>query len=160
MHQMVLTVYYFFWVRYHPSKIYSQKKSRQETKYRPPFPPTTKPRPLNPLDRGPTSFVLAGYRLVVPRPFCACSTIFCVCLPRHFCCSRLTLFWSTAYFVLFLHAFPATFVIFLWFAFSFLHVIPAADTSCRSFFFFHCASSYQFSCLSFYTKEFGHLWAK
>ena len=130
---MVPTIYYFFWIRYHPSKIYSQKKSWQETKYRPSFPPTTKPRPLNPLDRGPTSLVLAGYRLVVLRPFCACSTVFYVCLPCH---SRLVLFHSTSCFVLFLHAFPTTFVIFLWFGFSFLHMIPTANTSCRSLFIF------------------------
>ena len=136
MHQMVPTIYYFFWIRYHPNKIYSQKKSRQETKYGPPFPPTTKPHPLNPLDRGPTSFVLAGYRLVVPRPFCACFTIFCVCLPRRVYHSRLVLFRSAACFVLFLHTFPTTFVIFLRFGFSFLHMIPATDTSCRSLFLF------------------------
>ena len=136
MHQIVLNIYYFFWVRYHPSKVYFQKKSWQETKYRPPFPPTTKPHPLNPFDRGPTSLVLAGYRLVVPRPFCACFTIFCVYLPRRFYCSRLALFWSVACFVLFINVFPATFVIFLWFGFSFLHVILAADTSCNSLFLF------------------------
>ena len=72
----------------------------------------------------------------MPRPFCACSTIFCVCLPHRFCRSRLALFWFAACFVLFIHAFPATFVIFLWFGFSFLNVISAADTSCRSFFLF------------------------
>ena len=76
MHQIVPIIYYFFWVKYHPNKVYSQKKSWQETKYRPPFPPTTKPHPLNPLYRGPTSLVLVGYRLVVLRPFCACSTVF------------------------------------------------------------------------------------
>ena len=82
---MVPTIYYFFWVKYHPNKVYSQKKSRQETKYRPHFPPTTKPHPLNPLDRG-----------------------------------RLVLFRFAACFVLFLHKFPAMFIIFLWFGFSFL----------------------------------------
>ena len=110
---MVPTIYYFFWVKYHPNKVYSQKKSRQETKYRPHFPPTTKPHPLNPLDRGPTSLVLAGYRLVVLRPFC-------VCFPHHFCRSKLVLFRFAACFVLFLHKFPAMFIIFLWFGFSFL----------------------------------------
>ena len=64
------------------------------------------------------------------------SAIFCVCLPRRFCRSKLALFWSAAYFVLFLHMFPATFVIFLWFGFSFLHVILAVDTSCSSLFLF------------------------
>ena len=110
---MVPTIYYFFWVRYHPNKVYSQKKLRQETKYRPHFSPTTKPHLLNPLDHGPTSLVLAGYRLVVLRPFC-------VCFPHRFCRSRLVLFRFAACFVLFLHKFPATFVIFLWFSFSFL----------------------------------------
>ena len=155
MHQMVPTIYYFFWVRYHLSKIYSQKKSRQETKYRPHFPPTTKPHPLNPLDRGPSSLVLAGYRLVVPQPFFACFTIFCVCLPRHFCRNRLTLFWSAACFVLFLHAFPATFVIFLWFGFSFLHVIPAADTSYRSLFLFIVLLHINFHAYPFIQKNLG-----
>ena len=136
MHQMVPTIYYFFWVRYHPNRIYSQKKLWQETKYRPLFPPTTKPRPLNPLNRGPTSFILAEYKLVVLRPFYACSTVFCVCLPRRFYRSRLVLFRSAACFVLFLHAFPITFVIFLWFGFSFLHMIPVADTSYCSLFLF------------------------
>ena len=154
---MVPTIYYFFWLRYHPSKIYSQKKSWQETKYRPPFPPTTKPRPLNPLDRGPTSFVLARYRLVMLRPFCACSTVFCVCLSCRFCHNRLVLFRSTTCFVLFLHVFPATFVIFLlvWLFF------PSRDSCCWHFLpflvSFRCASSYQFSRLSFYTKEFRSL---
>ena len=152
---MVLTIYYFFWVRYHPSKIYSQKKLRQETKYRPPFPPTNKPRPLNPLDRGPSSLVLAGYRLVVPRPFCACSTVFCVYLPRHFCYSKLALFWSATCFVLFLHAFPATFVIFLWFGFSFLHVIPTANTSCCSLFLFIVLLHISFHAYSFTQNNLG-----
>ena len=111
MHHMVPIIYYHFWVRYHRSKVYFQKKLWQETKYRPPFPPTTKPCPLSPLDRGPTSLLLARYRLVVLHPFCACSTVFCVCLPRCFCHNRLVLFCSAACFVLFLHAFPATFVI-------------------------------------------------
>ena len=155
MHQIVPTIYYFFWVRYHPSKIYSQKKSRQETKYRPPFPPTTKPHPLNPLNRGLTSLVLAGYRLVVPWPFCACSTIFCVCLPRRFCRSRLVLFWSATCFVLFFHAFLATFVIFLWFGFSFLHVIPAADTSCHSLFLFVMLLHISFHAYPFIQKNLG-----
>ena len=98
MHQMVSTIYYFFWVRYHPSRVYSQKKLRLETKYRPPFPPTTKPHLLNPLDHGPTSLVLAGYRLVVLWPFCACSIVFYFCLLSfscRFCRSRLVLFCSS-----------------------------------------------------------------
>ena len=155
MHEMVPAIYYLFWVRYHLSRIYSQKKSRLETKYRPLFPPTTKPHPLNPLDCGPTSLVLTGYRLVVPWPFCACFTIFCVCLPCYFCRSRLALFWSTACFVLFLHAFPVTFVIFLWFGFSFLHVIPVADTSCRSLFLFIVLLHISFHDYPFIQKNLG-----
>ena len=137
-----------------------QKKSRQETKYRPPFPPTTKPRPLNPLDRGPTSFVLVGYRLVVLRPFCAYSTVFCVCLPRSFYRSRLVLFRSAACFVLFLHAFPAMFAIFLWFGFSFLRVILVADTSCYSLFLFIMLLHISLHTYHFIQKGFGLLWTK
>ena len=72
----------------------------------------------------------------MPRPICAYFTVFCVCLSCCFCHSRLVLFRSATCFVLFLHAFPTTFVILLWFGFSSLHMIPAADTSCRSLFLF------------------------
>ena len=64
-----------------------------------PFPPTTKPHPLNPLDRGSTSLVLTGYKLVMLRPLCACSISFCFCLlsfQRRFYHRRLVLFRSTA----------------------------------------------------------------
>ena len=156
---MVPTIYYFFWLRYHPSKIYSQKKSWQETKYRPPFPPNTKPCPLNPLDRGPTSLVLARYRLVVLRPFCACSIVFCVCLPCLFCHNRLVLFRSATCCLIssrvscYICHFPLVWLFFL-----------SRDSYCWHFLpflvSFRCASSYQFSRLSFYTKEFGPLWAR
>ena len=166
MHQMVPTIYYFFWVRYHPSKVCSQKKSWLETKYRPPFPPTTKPHPLNPLDCGPTSFVLVVYSLVVLRPLCACSTIFCFCLlsfPHHFCYSRLVFFRSATCFVLFLHAFLAAFVVscisfgfsFLQFGFSFLHAIPATNTSCCSLFFFIMLLHINFHTYPFIQKNLG-----
>ena len=91
----------------------------------------------------------------MPRPFCACSPIFCVCLPCRFCRSRLALFWSATYFVLFLHAFPATFVIFFWFGFSFLHVIPAANTSCRSLFLFIVLLFISFHAYPFIQKNLG-----
>ena len=136
---MIPTIYYFFWVRYHPSKVYSQKKSWQEIKYRPYFPPTTKPHPLNPLDRGPTSLVLPGYRLVVLRPFYACFTIFCFCLlwfPRRFCHGRLVLFRSAACFCLISSHVSYCVCHFLQFGFSFLHMIPNADTSYCSLFLF------------------------
>ena len=136
---MILTIYYFFWVRYNPSKVYSQEKSRLKTKYRPLFPITTKPYPLNPLDHGPTSLVLVGYRLVVLRLFCAYSTIFCFCLlsfPRRFCCSRLVLFHSIACFCLIYSYVSCCVCHFLWFGFSFLHTIPAVNTFYCSLFFF------------------------
>ena len=92
---------------------------------------------------------------MVPWPFCVCSAIFCVCLPRRFCRSRLALFWSAMCFVLFLHAFPTTFVIFLWFGFSFLHVIPATDTSCRSLFLFIVLLHISFHAYPFIQKNLG-----
>ena len=110
---------------------------------------------MNPLDRGPTFLVLAGYRLVVLRPFCACSTVFCVCRPRCFYCSRLVLFHYASCFILFLHVFLATFVIFLWFGFSFLHVIPTADTSYRSLFLFIVLLHISFHAYPFIQKNLG-----
>ena len=89
------------------------------------------------------------------RPFCACSTVFCICLPRRFCRSRLVLFHSATYFVLFLHAFPTTFVIFLWFGFSFLHMIPTTDTSCRSLFLFVMLLHISFHAYHFIQKNLG-----
>ena len=123
MYQMFPTIYYFFWVRYHPGKVYSQKKSWSETKYRPSFLPTTKPHPLNPFDRGPTSLVLAGYRLVVLWPLCACFTIFSFCLllfPRRFYRSRLVLFCFAACLCLISSRISCCVCHFLQFDFSFL----------------------------------------
>ena len=149
MHHMVPIIYYFFWVRYHRSKVYSQKKSRQETKYRPSFPPTTKSHPLNCFDCGPTSLVLVGYRLVVLRPFC-------VCLPR-----RLVLFRFAAS----LSYFFMRFLLCLSFLLVWLFFPSCVSCYWQFLLFlvsFHRASSYQFSHLSFffYTKGFGPLWAK
>ena len=98
MHQMVPTIYYFFWVRYHPSRIYSQKKPWLETKYDP-FSTHHQTTLSESLDYGPTSLVLAKYRLMVLRPLYACSTIFYFCLLsilHRFCCSRLVLFGPAA----------------------------------------------------------------
>ena len=158
MHQMVSTIYYFFWVRYHPSKVYSQKESWQETKYRLHFPPTTKPHPLNPLDRGPTSLVLARYRLVVLRPFCACFTIFCFCLlsfPRCFYHSKLDLFRSAACFCLISSRVSCCVCHFLRFGFSFLHVISATDISCCSLFLFIVLLHISFHAYLFIQKDLG-----
>ena len=135
---MVPTIHYFFWVRYHPNKIYSQKKSWLETKYRPLFPPTTKPQPLNLIDREPTSLVLARYRLVVLRSFCAYFIIFCFCLPRHFCRSRLVLFRSDVCFCLissrvsycFVFSFGLAFLSFIWFLLLTLLTVPCFFSSC------------------------------
>ena len=139
MYQMFPTIYYFFWVRYHPSKVYSQKKSWSETKYRPSFLPTTTPHPLNPFDRGPTSLVLVGYRLVVLQPLCTCFTIFCFCLllfPRRFYRSRLVLFCFVACLCLISSRISCCVCHFLQFDFSFLHAFPATDASCCSLFLF------------------------
>ena len=139
MHQMVPTIYYHFWVRYHPSRVYSQKKLQLEAKYRSLFPTTIKPHPLNPLDRGSTFVVLAGYKLVVLRPLCACSTIFCFCLlpfPLCFCCNKLALFCSAACLCLIFSCVSYYVCHFLQFGFSFLHAIPTTDTSYCSLFLF------------------------
>ena len=82
-------------------------------------------------------------------------TIFCDCLPRRFYRSRLALFWSAVCFVLFLRAFPAIFVIFLWFGFSFLHVILAADTSYCSLFLFIVLLHISFHTYLFIQKDLG-----
>ena len=158
MNQMVLTIYYFFWVRYHLDRVYSQKKLQLETKYRPHFPLTTKPHPLNPLDCGPTSLVLAGYRLVVLRPFCACSTVFCFCLlsfSRRFCHSRLVLFRFAVCFCLISLCVSCCVCHFLWFGFSFLHAILAADTSCCSLFICIVLLHISFHAYLFIQKDLG-----
>ena len=70
---------------------------------------------------------------------CACSTIFCFCLlsfPRHFCYSRLALFRSVACLCLISSCISCCVCYFLWFVFSFLHIIPAADICCCSLFLF------------------------
>ena len=158
MHQMVLAISYFFWVRYHPSRVYSQKKSLLETKYRPLFPPTTKPLSLNPLDCGPTSFVLARYRLVVLQPLCTCFTIFCFCLlsfPCRFCHSRLALFCSAACLYLISSCISCCVCHFLWFCFSFLHVILVVDTSYWFLFLFIVLLHISFHTYLFIQKDLG-----
>ena len=79
--------------------------------------------------------------------------------PSSMACIRwsllLVLFHFAACFVLYLHAFPATFVIFLRFGFSFLHVIPAADTSCCSLFLFIVLLHISFLAYPFIQKNLG-----
>jgi len=113
---------------------------------------------LTPLDRGSTSLVLDGYRLVVLRPFCAYFTIFCFCLlsfPRRFCLSRLVLFHSTTCFCLISSRVSCCVCHFLRFGFSFLHVIPAADTSCYSLFLFIVLLHISFHAYLFIQKDLG-----
>ena len=57
--------------------------------------------------------------------------------------------------VLFLHEFPTVFVIFLWFGFSFLHMIPTADTSCCSLFLFIVLLHISFHADLFIQKNLG-----
>ena len=57
--------------------------------------------------------------------------------------------------VLFLHAFPAVFVIFLWFGFSFLHIIPATDISYCSLFLFIMLLHISFHAYLFIQKDLG-----
>ena len=53
------------------------------------------------------------------------------------------------------HAFPATFVIFLWFGFSFLHVISTANISYRSLFLFVVLLHIIFHAYPFIQKNLG-----
>ena len=152
MHQMVSTIYYIFWVRYHPNRIYSQTKSRLKTKYKRSHGQT------NPFNRGPTSLVLAGYRLVVLRLLCTCSIVFCFCLILFLRCfhhSRLVLFRSTACLCLISSCVSCCVCHFLWFDFSFLHAIPATDTSCCSLFLFIVFLHISFHAYPFIQKDLG-----
>ena len=76
-------------IRYISKRSYGRKPNID------PFSPYHQTTPFEFLNRGPTSLVLVGYRLVMLRSLCACSTIFCFCLlsfPCSFCCSKLVLF--------------------------------------------------------------------
>ena len=81
------------------NKAFSQKKFFLETQNRlfSPHHQTTLSQSLN---REPTSLVLAKYKLVVLRPLCACSIIFCCCLllfPQCFYRCKLVLFHPATY---------------------------------------------------------------
>ena len=107
---------------------------------------------------GPTSLVLAGYKLVVLRPLCACSTIFCFCLllfPRTFCRSRLALFRSAACFCLISSCVSCCVCHLLQFGFSFLYAIPTIDTSCSSLFLFIVLLHISFHTYPFIQKDLG-----
>ena len=72
-----------------------------------PFSPYHQTTPFESFDHGPTSLVLAGYKWVVARPLCVCSTTFYICLlllPRHFCCScHVSFYYVSLVFVLILY---------------------------------------------------------
>ena len=70
---------------------------------------------------------------------CACSIIFCFCLllfPHYFYYSRINLFCSTTCLYLISSCISYCVCHFLWFGFSFLHVIPTVDISFCSLFLF------------------------
>ena len=140
---MVPAIYYLFWVRYYPSTVYFQKKSRLETKYKAVFPPppnhtlwmplTVGPSPLywlgtswwysGPCVLAPLSLVFVFFRsyvvfAIVKKP---CLVLLCVS-------------------IFFLHAFPTMFVIsfgldFISFTQFLLLTLPAVPCFFSSCFF-------------------------
>ena len=91
---MVPAVYHPFWEKCHPNKAFSQKRPWLKTENRL-FSPLYQTTPSKSLDCGPTFLVLVGYKLVVLRLLCVCSTTLCYCFlssPCHFCHCRLVLF--------------------------------------------------------------------
>ena len=94
--------------------------------------------------------------LVVPRPFYTFSTIFCYCLlsfPHRFYCSRLALFRSATCLCLISSCVSCYVCHFLWFGFSFLHIILAADTSYCSLFLFIVLLHISFHAYLFIQKD-------
>ena len=95
---------------------------------------------------------------MVLRPFCACFTICCFCLlsfPRCFCHSKLDLFRSAACFCLISSRVSCCVCHFLWFGFSFLHVISPVDISCCSLFLFIVLLHISFHAYLFIQKDLG-----
>ena len=70
--------------------IFPKRSHGRKPNIDPLFPPPPNHALWIPLTVGPPP--LYWYRLVVLRPFCFCSTVFCVCLPRRFYHSRFVLF--------------------------------------------------------------------
>ena len=92
-----LAIHYLFWAKCHPNKAFSQKRLWLKTQNKL-FSPHHQTTPSESLDCGPTSLVLARYRLVVLLLLCACSTILYFCLllfPQCFCRCKLVLFRPT-----------------------------------------------------------------
>ena len=103
--------------------------------------------PSESLDRGPISLILAGYRLVVLRPLCACSTILCFCLlsfPHRFCRSRLALFCFAS--CCSAHACLVFFCLFFDLVSFLLYVFSVV----AAFVFFHCVFSWRLVWLLFF----------
>ena len=73
MHLVIPTHPYFFWVVRHPNMTFLLKELEQEPHNRFSLLPTARPHPLLPLTHDPQLPVLAGYMLVMSRPF-VCST--------------------------------------------------------------------------------------
>ena len=111
---MVPTIYYFFWLRYHLNRVYSQKKLWLETKYRPFFPPPPNHTLWIPLTVGPPPLYWLGIGWWCSNP-CVLASLSSVFVFFHshavsvvvdkFCFILLHVF------VLFLHVFPVLFVI-------------------------------------------------
>ena len=154
---MVPAIYYLFWVRYHLSRVYSQKKSRLKTKYRPlfPLPPnhtlwihlTVGPSPLY--------WLGTGWWCSDPCVLAPLSSFFLVLFPCHLCCSKLALFCFGVCPCLISSCISCYVCHFLWFGFSFLHAIPAADTSCFSLFLFIVLFHISFHTYHFIQKDLG-----
>ena len=114
MHQMVPAIYYLFWVRYHPSRVYSQKKSRLETKYRPIFPPPPNHILWIPLTMGPPPLYWLGTGWWCSGPYVLAPLSFVFVFFRSHAISvivDLFCFVLQHVSVLFLHVFPTMFVI-------------------------------------------------
>ena len=73
MHLVILAHLCLFWVACHPSRTFFPKKLEREPQNRLPPSPHRQTIPSLTSDPWPTTFVLAGYRLVMPES-CACST--------------------------------------------------------------------------------------
>ena len=137
------TIYYFFWVRYHPNKVYSQKKLQLETKYRPLLPSPPNHTLYIPLTVGPPPlyWLGIGWWCSSPPVLAPLSSVFVFfhshtisAVTNQFCFILLCVF------VLFFHAFPAVFVIsfglaFLSFTQFLLLTLPVVPCFFSSYFF-------------------------
>ena len=77
MHLVILTHLSLFWVIHHPSRTFPPKDFEREPQNRLSHSSHRQTKPSLSSDPWLTTFVMAGYRLVVLKP-CACSTSMCV----------------------------------------------------------------------------------